>query len=173
MQVSEKKNPHGIYLLALDHKLLNLKNTIDIKTELCIHLHLFSQHIFTKRRLCSRHSLFPHKSENVKQEASTWERIAALSQRQPFLGPVGQEFILHAVELGGPLGNIVPLMHSRTGKASCWHLLPSSLKEGFLQRWGLREEVPALEWNVSHPRKEGEPLMSRSRRQPCIPGKFL
>lgn len=30
MQVSEKNSP-GIYLLALDHKLLNLKNIIDTK----------------------------------------------------------------------------------------------------------------------------------------------
>ena len=53
------------YLFAFDHKLLNLKNIIGTKTELCIHLYLFRPHIVSA--CCIPDSVAPRQDWNIKE----------------------------------------------------------------------------------------------------------
>lgn len=115
------------YRLAFDHKLLNLKNIIGTETELCIHLHLFRQQIFSEGLLrpWGLSQAIWHVKEggvHVRRDRSSLWASAAFHKPSVRASPVGSVFlvqlgiILSASELGGPLGNRAPPTHSRPGK---------------------------------------------------------
>lgn len=120
--------------LAFDHKLLNLKNIIGTETELCIHLHLFRQQIFSEGLLCSRHWDCSQVIWNVKEggvhvrkdRSSLWvcagfhkPSVSASRVGSLFPGPAGGQFYPWLNE--GVLWEISSLPHIQVKKlrATC------------------------------------------------------
>lgn len=85
------------YLFAFDHKLLNLKNIIGRKTELCIHLYLYKPHILSA--CCIPGSAAPRQVWNIKGETQLGKTAAfsgcalVFYKPSPSGGHMGSQFL--------------------------------------------------------------------------------
>ena len=158
------------YLFAFDHKLLNLKNINGTKTELCIYIFICSGHTYLLSACCVPGTAAPKKIWNIigeihfrKDRSFLWVRAVLYkpSECRPCGQPVSRASWLRVTFtcylIREPPGAIVPVMRSSTCTVSWWHFLPSSLKDGPLQRkrdWR-RNPCSGIE-HLAHPKKGGE-----------------